>query len=160
MTLSFKAFSLSSKLDNWLKLCNFEPYMNFKIITFFLRPKLLSILLTVLVSNSIHAIKDCEQAVTPQGKNTHPQNSHRFNSKQKPLNTLKFNSPPIVSLSRFFGPSFHDKRSHTWTYDGQNFVTKNISHTIQANFRSDESLLANMQNFSLQKMVETKAVPQ
>lgn len=81
----------------------------------------------------------------------------RFDGFQKPLATPQFASPAQIVLSRFSGHNdFNSTTSQTWTYNGKIFVADGAMETWRIGFSPRESILADMQDFSLGKMVETE----
>lgn len=83
----------------------------------------------------------------------------RFSDTQKPLQAPKFKSPPRIILSRFAGHnSFQSTTYQTWEFNGHRFAPGKAGERLVVGASQHDSILAEMQDFSLGKMIETNYI--
>ncbi len=118
---------------------------------------LMSIILTIVLPYCARAHFGCEDLlVEPAASESGEHFTKRFSTAGKPSSTPKFRNPARLILTRFSGQeNFHASRSQSWVHNGKTFKTGQARASFQANARDHESILAEQQDFSLGKMVET-----
>lgn len=80
----------------------------------------------------------------------------RFSDTQKPSQAPKFKNPPRIILSRFAGHnSFQSTTYQAWDFNGERFIPAKAGERLVIGSSAQENILAEMQDFSLGKMIET-----
>lgn len=117
-------------------------------------PLLLSIFLTVCTPLSALAEMRCSDVFN--GSAELIERTGRYANLERPLTSPQFSRPARLVLTRFGAhETFQTASTHQWIFDGQTFRPESAGLTIRHGFSHDESILADQQDFSLGKMVES-----